>query len=255
MKKILPYIINNIPRPWLIRFSLVIRQFVAVFYRGNKVECPICQGRFRKFLPYGHNQFRDNVLCPKCFSLERHRLLWLYLKNRTGIFAESWRVLHIAPEQCFYKRLRKLYNLQYTTADLESPIADVKVDVQALPFDENTFDVVICNHVLEHVPDDRKAIGEIYRVLKSGGFAILQVPTNYSMEKTLEDHTITDPMEREKHFRQKDHYRLYGRDYLNKLTEAGFIIKEENYLLYLSKEERELYRLPEMEFMYAYYKR
>jgi len=144
--------------------------------------------------------------------------------------------------------------LQYTTADLESPIADVKVDIQSLPFNENTFDVVICNHVLEHVPDDKKAMREIFRVLKSGGFAIIQVPANYSMEKTLEDPAITDPKEREKHFRQKDHYRLYGRDYLKKIEDAGFVIREENYLLNLSMDDRELYRLPEMEFMYSYYK-
>jgi SAM-dependent methyltransferase len=243
MKKVLPYIINKIPRPWLIRLSLISMQFVSVFYHGNKVECPVCGGHFRKFLPYGHNKVRDNVLCPKCFSLERHRLLWLFLKNKTGIFTESWRVLHIAPEQCFYKHFRKLENLQYTTADLESPIADVQIDVQSLPFDENTFDVVICNHVMEHVPDDRKAIGEIFRVLKRGGFAILQVPANYSMEETIEDPTITDPVEREKRFRQKDHYRFYGRDYLKKLEDAGFIIREKNYLLDLPREERELYRL------------
>jgi ubiquinone/menaquinone biosynthesis C-methylase UbiE len=145
-------------------------------------------------------------------------------------------------------------NLVYITADLESPLADVKLDVQELPFGDHEFDVVICNHVLEHVPDDRKAIGEIYRVIKNGGYAILQVPTDYGMEKTLEDATITDPMEREKHFRQKDHFRFYGRDYLNRLKEAGFIIKDDNYLLSLSKEERERFRLPDMEFMYGYYK-
>jgi ubiquinone/menaquinone biosynthesis C-methylase UbiE len=145
-------------------------------------------------------------------------------------------------------------NLNYVTADLESPLADVKLDIQEMPFGDNEFDVVICNHVLEHVPNDRKAIGEIYRVLKKGGFAILQVPTDYSMEKTYEDPSITDPLEREKHFRQKDHYRLYGRDYLNRIKEAGFIIKDDNYLVSLTIENRERYRLPAMEFMYGYYK-
>ncbi len=145
-------------------------------------------------------------------------------------------------------------NLTYITADLESPLADVKLDVQDMPFKDQEFDVVICNHVLEHVPDDRKAIREIFRVLGHGGLAILQVPTDYSMDKTVEDATITDPLEREKRFRQKDHYRLYGRDYLNRLTDAGFIIKEENYLLTLSQEDREHFRLPTMEFMYGYNK-
>jgi SAM-dependent methyltransferase len=145
-------------------------------------------------------------------------------------------------------------NLDYITADLESPLADVKLDVQAMPFGEQEFDVVICNHVLEHVPDDRKAIGEVFRVLKPGGFAVMQVPTNYDMEMTYEDPSITDPAEREKHFRQKDHFRLYGRDYINRLTGAGFVISEDNYLLGLNPEEREHFRLPEMEYMYGYKK-
>jgi len=145
-------------------------------------------------------------------------------------------------------------NLAYVTADLESPLADVKLDVQDMPFDDREFDVVICNHVLEHVPDDRKAIAEIFRVLRHGGFAIMQVPTDYSREKTYEDDSITEPLEREKHFRQKDHYRLYGRDYLNRISEAGFILKEENYMLSLSREDKDRFRLPETEFMYGYYK-
>jgi len=145
-------------------------------------------------------------------------------------------------------------NLNYTTADLESPLADVKLDVQQMPFGKNEFDMVICNHVLEHVPDDRKAIREIFRVLKPGGCAILQVPTDYGREVTFEDPSVTDPMERLKLFRQKDHFRLYGKDYLNRLMEAGFVIGEDNYLMTLTQEERLQYRLPEMEYMYGYYK-
>lgn len=254
MKKLIRFLLSHLPRPWLIRFSLVFMKFAAIFFRGNKVECPVCNGRFRKFLPYGYNQVRDNVLCPNCLSLERHRLLWLYLQHQTDFFSAHLRVLHIAPEQCFHKRFRKMKNLAYITADLESPLADVKLDVQELPFGDCEFDVVICNHVLEHVENDRKAIGEIYRVIKHGGFAILQVPTDYGMEKTLEDAAITDPKERERYFRQKDHYRFYGRDYLNRLKETGFLIREENYLLSLDKAAIERFRLPEMEYMYGYFK-
>jgi SAM-dependent methyltransferase len=254
MKKLIRFFLSHIPRPLLIRFSLVFMKFSAVLYRGNKVECPVCEGRFRKLLPYGYNKVRENVLCPKCLSLERHRLLWLYLKNRTDFFSGRLKVLHIAPEQSFHKRFRSMNNLNYLSADLVSPLADVKLDVQEMPFGDNEFDVVICNHVLEHVPNDRKAIGEIYRVLRRGGFAILMVPTNYAMEKTREDASISDPLEREKQFRQKDHYRLYGRDYPDRLKEAGFIIKDDNYLLSLSNEDRERNRLPAMEFMYGYYK-
>jgi len=145
-------------------------------------------------------------------------------------------------------------NLTYVTADLESPLADVKLDVQDMPFGDGEFDVVICNHVLEHVPDDRKALLEIYRVLKTGGFALLQVPTNYGVEKTYEDASVTDPSDREKHFRQKDHYRLYGRDYLDRIRKTGFVINEDNYLLGIDEEKRQRFRLPEMEYMYGYYK-
>jgi SAM-dependent methyltransferase len=254
MKKLIPFVINLFPRPWLIRFSLVFMRFASLFYRGDAVECPICGGRFRKFMSYGYNRVRPNVLCPKCLSLERHRLLWLFLKNKTDFFKENLKVLHIAPEQCFHKKFKKLKNLNYITADLESPLADIKLDIQNMPLADNEFDVVICNHVLEHVPDDYKAMHEIFRVLKKGGFAVMQVPTNYGMEKTYEDASITDPAEREKHFRQKDHYRLYGRDYLQRLATVGFILKHDNFLDEIEASLRERYRLPVQEYMYGYYK-
>jgi len=254
MKRVIRFLLSSVPRPWLIRFSLVMMKFAAWFYRGDKVECPICRGRFRKFLPYGYIKMRENALCPKCLSLERHRLMWLYLRNRTRFFTSPLKILHVAPEQCFHKLFRRMNNLDYTTADLESPLADIKLDIQQMPFGQNEFDMVICNHVLEHVPDDRKAMREIFRILKPGGCAILQVPTDYASEETLEDPAVTDPMERLKLFRQKDHYRLYGKDYLNRLMEAGFVIGEDNYLLTLTPEDRHRYRLPEMEFMYGYYK-
>ncbi len=254
MKKLVRFMLSHIPRPWLIRLSIFFMRIPAMFYHGNKVECPVCGGHFRKFMPYGYNNPRENALCPKCLSLERHRLMWLYLKNRTNFFSGDLKILHVAPEQCFYKIFRKMKNLKYITADLESPLADIKLDVQKMPFAANEFDMVICNHVLEHVPDDLKAMREILRILKPGGFAIMQVPTAYAMEVTYEDASITDPKERQEKFRQKDHYRLYGRDYLNRIREAGFVINEDNYLMSIPEEDRQRFRLPEMEFMYGYYK-
>lgn len=254
MKKLIGFLLRNIPRPWLISASMVFGKFASFFYRGDRFICPVCNGRFRKMLPYGYNEPRENALCPGCLSLERHRLLWLYLQKRTRFFSDHMKVLHIAPEQCFYKRFRKMTNLTYLTADLESPIADIILDVQNMPFVDNDFDIVICNHVLEHVQDDRKALAEIFRVLKRGGFAILQVPLAYDMETTIEDPSISDPAERQKRFRQKDHYRLYGKDYLQRVMAAGFAIGEENFLLTLSGEEKDIYRLPPMEFMYGYLK-
>lgn len=254
MRRLIPLILNTIPRRYLIRLSYVFMKFSALWYKGNNVECPVCGGRFKKFLPYGHNIVRKNVLCPKCLSLERHRLLWLFLKNKTNFFTEKQKVLHVAPEQCFVNRFKNLKNLDYTTADLESPIADVKLDIQTIPFKDDTFDVIICNHVLEHVEDDSRAMTEILRVLKPGGYAILHVPINYSMNDTYEDSTITNPREREKHFRQRDHHRLYGLDYPERLSKLGFKILADNYLDELDEPTKERYRLPYKELMYAYFK-
>ncbi len=232
--------------------SLLINRVVAIFLVGNKVECPVCGGHFRKFLPYGYTKAtgRDNCLCPKCLSLERHRLMWLYLNKETDFFSKNLKVLHIAPEQCFYKRFKALTNLDYTTADLESPIADVHFDVQKIPFAEETYDVVICNHVMEHVTDDAKAMSEIYRVLKPNGFAILQVPMDTDNPNTMEDPNVTDPKEREKLYRQKDHVRLYGLDYSDRLSAAGFNVVARKYAQELDTDLAEKYRLPMDEIFY-----
>jgi len=254
MKKLIPIILKVIPRKYLIRLSYVFMRISALFYKGNNVECPVCSSRFRKFLPYGHNIIRENVLCPKCLSLERHRLLWLFLKNKTNFFTAKLKVLHVAPEQCFYSRFKKLENLDYITADMESPIANVRLDIQRMPFNDNVFDVVICNHVLEHVENDCKAMAEILRVMKKGGFAVMHVPMNLNMDNTYEDPSITSPKEREKHFRQKDHYRLYGRDFPERVKKAGFKITEGNYTDELSRQTTERFRLIKKELMYAYRK-
>jgi len=254
MKNIIRIILNRIPRPLLIRLSYFFNFFSKLYYIGNKVECPVCEGKFRKFLPYGYVNVRSEALCPGCLSLERHRLMWLFLKNKTNFFTHQQKVLHIAPEQSFLKRFKKLGNLDYYTADLESPIADYKCDVQELPFDEFTYNVVICNHVLEHVPDHMKAMKEILRVLKPGGYAILQVPADFNREKTFEDNTITDKKERTRIFGQYDHVRVYGKDYLEIIKSAGFIIDAPNYLDELSPDIKTRFSLYINEFMYAFRK-
>ncbi len=205
-------------------------------------------------MPYGYAHVRMNALCPKCLSLERHRLLWLYLKEKTGFFSDNLKVLHIAPEQCFYKRFKRLGNISYTTADLESPLADIKFDIQQIPMPDNVYDIIICNHVLEHVENDHKALSELYRVLKPGGLAILQVPMVMDKEKTYEDPTITDPEERLKHFHQKDHFRIYGTDFPKRVQATGFTISETNYLDEIDPEIKKRYCLPEKEFMFGYRK-
>jgi len=254
MKKLYFWILRHIPRRYLIIFSYVFSKLSSVIYMGNKVECPICKGKFRKLLSYGVWQERKNALCPRCLSLERHRLLWLYLHNKTNFFTDHLKVLHVAPEQCFRGRFKKLKNLDYITADLESPIADVKMNIQDIPFKDNEFDVVICNHVFEHVPDDKKAMREVLRVLKPDGFAILFVPIDFSLDHTYEDYSITDPAEREKHFHQKDHVRLYGKDYPKILKGVGFKISAQNYIDELDEDIKKRNCIEIMEYMYGYRK-
>lgn len=240
-------ILNTIPRPLLIRLSYLARPFFAFFLKGKKYTDPIDGKSYRKFLPYGYEVVRENVLAPGTLSLERHRLFWLYLKNETNFFTDNLKVLHFAPEQAFFKRFRKMKNLDYTTTDLNSPIADVKADICNLPFEENSFDFIICNHVLEHIPDDTKAMQEIYRVLAPGGTAILQIPYTATLEKTFEDDSITDPKERAKIFGQYDHVRVYGMDYFKKLKTIGFNVEAVDYTKTIEMSEVEKYRLPKGE--------
>ncbi len=254
MKNLFKLILNLFPRPFLIRLSYIVRPIIALFLRGNTYTDPIDGKSFSKFLPYGYENPRDNVLSPSTLSLERHRLLWLYLKNETNFFKESFKVLHFAPEQAFYKRFRKLKNLDYTTTDLNSPIADVKADICDLPFNNSEYDVILCNHVLEHIPDDTKAMQEIYRILKPGGMAILQIPQDLNRETTFEDNSITDPKERAKIFGQYDHVRIYGIDFFQKLRDIGFKVEEIDYTHRLSDEEITKYCLSSGEIIPVCYK-
>lgn len=244
MQKLFKFFLNLIPRPLLIRLSYIARPLIALFLKGTKYTDPIDGKSFRKFLPYGYENVRENVLSPSTLSLERHRLFWLYLKNETNFFSEKQRVLHFAPEQAFYKRFQKLSNLTYTTTDLNSPLADVKADICDLPFDDNSFDFIICNHVLEHIPDDTKAMQEMYRILAPGGTLIAQVPYDRSRSITFEDDTITDRKERARIFGQYDHVRVYGMDYFEKLASIGFEVEGADYTSKLTSEEIALYRLP-----------
>ncbi len=176
--------------------------------------------------------------------------MWLYLKERTNFFTEDLKLLHIAPELCFIKKFKSMPNIDYTSADLESPLADVKMDVHEIPFEDNTFNVVFCNHVMEHVEDDIKAMSEIHRVLKPGGWAIIQSPQDYSRDTTLEDPTITDPKERERVYWQDDHVRLFGLDYGKRLETAGFNVTEDKFVMDLPKETVKRYALPKNEIIY-----
>jgi SAM-dependent methyltransferase len=193
---------------------------------------------------------RENALCPNCLSLERHRLMQLYLQNETRFYTSNPHTLHVAPEFCFIKRFERLLGENYVTADLESPLAKVKMDVQDIPFNDNTFDVIFCNHILEHVDDDLKALQELFRVLKPGGWGIIQSPINYNRTVTYEDATIVTPEERTKHFGQHDHLREFGADYAMRLAKAGFDVTEDRYVETLSTEKIKRNALPANEIIY-----
>ncbi len=260
------FILNTIPRPMLIQLSIVVRPILAFMLKGNRFTDPIDGKSFRMFLPYGYGNQRNNVLSPSTLSLERHRLLWLYLQNETDFFQSeldsdspitknkriklrdaktrsALKVLHFAPEQEFYKRFKKQTNIDYTTTDLLSPLADVKADICNLPFEDNAYDLILCNHVLEHIPDDTKAMQELYRVLKPGGMGIFQIPQDLSRATTFSDNTIVDQKERAKIFGQYDHVRVYGRDYFDKLRSIGFTVVEEDYTNKIAPELVEKYCL------------
>lgn len=211
--------------------------------RGKRYTDPIDGKSFKAFLPYGYEHPRENVLSPSTLSLERHRLLWIYLQNETNFFKDNLSVLHFAPEQAFYKRFKKLKNINYTTTDLNSPLADVKADICNLPFPDNSYDVILCNHVLEHIPNDTMAMKELYRVLKPGGWGVFQIPQDLNRSETFEDNSITDKKERARIFGQYDHVRIYGRDYFDKLRTIGFKVSEIDYTKKLPAKDVEMYRL------------
>lgn len=247
MKKIISLLIRFVPRKYLQLFSGVGLKMMGIFYRGNNVSCPICESHYRSFLPYGRINPRPNALCPSCLSLERHRLIWLYLQTKTSFFKTQLDVLHIAPEPCFMKRFETQHGERYITADLESPLAKVKMDIHEIPFPENHFDVVLCNHVLEHVQNDIQAMSEIKRVLKPGGWAILQVPFFSPVpEVTIEDPTITHPREREIAFGQDDHVRKFGRDYAQRIERAGLKAVADDF----AKSQPEKFGLQKAEIIY-----
>jgi|FLOH01.1.fsa_nt_gi SAM-dependent methyltransferase len=218
----------------------------GLYYIGNTYRCPICEHSFRSMLPVGFDLevikekniigagIRNNALCPYCQSTDRDRLIFLFLKNKTSILKQKVKILHIGPEPSLYSVLKKQKNIFYITGTKYSEgiyyHKDISsIDLLQIPFTDGEFDMVICNHVLEHIIDDGKAMSEIFRVLNSHGIAVVQVPLSNTIGETYEDFTITSPKLREKHFGQFDHVRIYySEDYKNRLENAGFKVKTYN---------------------------
>jgi len=194
-----------------------------LLYFGFRYYCPLCSSKLRAFKSFGRAE-RTNALCPVCGALERHRVIWLLLKRKTNLLdAKSKILLHIAPEKCLSKLFERIENLEHITADLNDPNVKLKMDITDISFPDNSFDIILCSHVLEHVEDDRKALSEFHRTLKPGGWALIVVPI--TSEKTFEDKSVTDPEKRTELFGQHDHLRRYGKDFIDRLSEAGFIVK------------------------------
>jgi SAM-dependent methyltransferase len=211
--------LSRVPEPIKAPLRRVNIWLMALPYRGTARWCPVCERSSVAFRPLGR-PLRAGAQCPHCLALERHRLAWLFLRRRTDLFDGRPRsMLHVAPEYCFERRLRRAVGSGYLTADL-STRAMVRMDVERIQYPDESFDVIFCSHVLEHVDDDRRAMREFARVLKRDGWAILLVPI--MADVTYEDPTITDPAERLRAFGQEDHVRRYGPDYADRLREAGF---------------------------------
>lgn len=226
---------------WILPRSSVeaLREARAVVNRvrhwGRGFRCPICRATLRAFRPWGDPADKQK-LCPVCYSLERHRLVWLYLQQETELLTGVSSILHVAPEWGLQRAFRRCRGVRYLSIDLASLDAQVNMDVTALDLPSNSFDAVLCSHVLEHIPDDRKALAEILRVLKPNGFALLLVPI-HSLDRTYEDPALTTPAERLKAFGQEDHVRRCGLDYPDRFREAGFSVDVLRYSERLSNEE------------------
>lgn len=232
-----------------------IRHKLRVFsLKGENTHCPICEKRFISFMPFGLIP-RANALCPNCGTLERTRLIWLFLKSQDGFFKEKKKVLHVAPEAELFKRFNRLPSFDYLAVDkfeegYDYPKGTQNMDITAINKDDNSFDFILCSHVLEHVPDDKLAMRELFRVLKPGGIAILQVPLDKGLDVTNEDPAINSAELREQHYGHWDHLRQYGLDYKNRLEQAGFVVDVNDFNAKFSEADRFKFGLPAVEDLY-----
>jgi SAM-dependent methyltransferase len=209
-----------------VRRPFTRRLLPRTVYAGRRVRCPCCDSGFRRFAPMWGN---PNRMCWNCGALERHREIALLFQRRAELLKPGLRVLHVAPEAALRRLLEGSAPSRYLTADLDAPDVDMNFDLTAAPLPDDSFDVIVCNHVLEHIPDDRAALREIRRMLAPGGWALVMTPI--TVEITIEDPKVTDPDERLRRFGQRDHVRRYGWDYLDRLRDAGFstdVVRLEN---------------------------
>lgn len=200
------------------------RKRSRIYVPSGGFTCPVCGGRYRRFLPFGLGG-RRNALCPGCGSLERHRFMWMHLRDRHRLPQRRLRLLHIAPEHCIRDALAGNPALSYVSVDMFDPEADRAADMTALPFPDSSFDFAVCSHVLEHIADDRKAMAELHRVLKPRGRAVVMVPIEQKRPETYEDPSIDTAAGRDEAFGHPYHVRICGADYAGRLRRAGFEVE------------------------------
>jgi SAM-dependent methyltransferase len=236
-------------RPFFVSIYFGLRGF---FYRGKEVYCPCCERSYRKFLPYGiiGEKPRDDAQCPKCGSVERHRMLWLYLKKNLENHDVQLKILHIAPENILQSKMKHMKNIEYVSADIDSPLAMVKMDITDIDSADNSFDVILCSHVLEYVFDDMKALAEFKRILKPEGYAILQSKIEQNRDKTFEDREADTSQKKMDVFGQPDLHRIYGKDFIDRLQSSGFEICVEKYGDILSLKDRNKFGIKSGEYIY-----
>lgn len=264
IKKLIPYKIGQ-------KLRGIWQKSQSLYYKGETYHCPFCKNSFRKMLNGGSDLavikeknivgagLRSNCVCPRCYSTDRDRLIYLYLMKHSPIFKDKLSLLHIAPSGSLKAMLKSLPNIKYNSGVKYHEgfyySKDIMLfDITDLSYDDNLFDVIFCNHVLEHIIDDTQAMKELYRVLKPGGWAILQVPISTTLEKTYEDPSITLPSEREIHFGQFDHVRIYGQDYADKLSEVGFRVNKFNSKERFKDDDINRYAINKDEILYVAYK-
>jgi SAM-dependent methyltransferase len=218
-----------------------------VRHRGDAVRCPVCDSAFDRFKDARN---RGNALCWRCGSQERHRAQWLLFERRPELLHDARSLLHFAPEWCLRRRLSAVPGLRYVTADLDGTGVDLQLDVTRLALPDGAFDLVICSHVLEHVPDDAAAMAELRRVTAPGGRCLVMVPLALDRERTYEDAQVTAPADREREFLQADHVRLYAPDIADRLRAAGFDVEVVDLYAELG-EQAERYRLLASDLIYV----
>lgn len=258
MSKIETLVQKIIPKHVFKNYLAYKRQKQIRQYEGDKVKCSICNSEFRSFAPFGRDK-RKNARCLTCDSLERHRLLWKFITEKKKIFGSGKKIklMHFGPEKSFYDVLSEHPQIEYVPCDFVpeqygdmGKVPLTKVDIIDIPFPDNYFDVILCTHVLEHIPDDKKAMSELLRVMKPAGWGVFQVPIDYNREKTYEDFSITSPQARKKAFGRAGHVRWYGRDYKQRLQAVGFKVTEDDYVKGFTEQEIFRFGLLPSEFIY-----